>query len=53
LVVDEASTAIPDLMEWSSSRDISVESIEEYMPPFDDIFVELVSKERVNSEESI
>jgi ABC-2 type transport system ATP-binding protein len=53
LVVDEASTAIPDLMEWSSTQDISVESIEEYVPPFDDIFVELVSKERVTSEESI
>jgi ABC-2 type transport system ATP-binding protein len=52
LVVDEASTAVPDLLEWSSSQDISVESIEEYLPPFDDIFVELM-QERENGEKSV
>jgi ABC-2 type transport system ATP-binding protein len=52
LVVDEASTAVPDLLEWSNSQQISVESIEEYYPPFDDIFVELV-EERRNGEESV
>ncbi len=51
LVVDEASTAIPDLLEWSNSQEISVESIEEYVPPFDDIFVELVEERQ--GEESV
>jgi ABC-2 type transport system ATP-binding protein len=50
LVVDEASTAIPDLMEWSNSHNISIESIEKYLPPFDDVFVALV-QERRNGEE--
>jgi ABC-2 type transport system ATP-binding protein len=52
LIVDEAGTAIPDLMEWSSSQEISVDSIEEYLPPFDDIFVELVEG-RQNGEKDI
>ncbi|MGE5224378.1 MAG: ABC transporter ATP-binding protein [Omnitrophica WOR_2 bacterium] len=42
MVVDEARTAIPDLMEWMRSKNIGVDSVEEYLPPFDDVFVELV-----------
>ncbi len=42
LVVDEASTAIPALLEWAKEQSISIESITEYLPPFDDVFVELV-----------
>lgn len=45
LVVDEASTAMPALLEWFKERSIAVESIEEYLPPFDDVFVELVKEE--------
>jgi ABC-2 type transport system ATP-binding protein len=48
LIVDESSTAMPDLMDWSRERNIKVESIEEYLPPFDDVFVELVKDEAVN-----
>ena len=44
LVVDDAGTAIPRLMEWAQARDIGVESIQEYQPPFDDVFVELIEK---------
>jgi ABC-2 type transport system ATP-binding protein len=51
LVVDEAGTTVPDLLEWSNAQNISVESIEEYLPPFDDIFVELM-QERQNGERS-
>lgn len=51
LIVDEASTAVPDLFEWINTQDISVESIEEYVPPYDDVFVELMEGRR-NGEES-
>jgi ABC-2 type transport system ATP-binding protein len=42
LVVDEASTAIPALLEWCQAHNVPVESVQEYAPPFDDVFVELV-----------
>ncbi len=45
LVVDEASTAMPALLEWCKERHIEVEGIEEIVPPFDDVFVEIVNKE--------
>lgn len=44
LVVDDASTAIPSLLDWCREEYVTVESIEEYLPPFDDVFVELVSE---------
>jgi len=43
--VDEASTATPALMEWIGGQNLTVEAIEEYVPPFDDVFVELVRNE--------
>ncbi len=48
--VDEASTASPALMEWARGQNLTVEAIEEHMPPFDDVFVELVKDERTNHE---
>jgi ABC-2 type transport system ATP-binding protein len=45
LVVDRAATAIPALFEWFNGRNINISDIEEYQPPFDDVFVELVKKE--------
>jgi ABC-2 type transport system ATP-binding protein len=45
LVVNDASTAIPALVEWSPAPDTTVESIHEYLPPFDDVFVELVKQD--------
>lgn len=48
IIVDDTGTAVPSLMEWSSSQNISVESIEEYLPPFDDVFVDLVSEKVEN-----
>ncbi|MHB1295081.1 MAG: ABC transporter ATP-binding protein [Anaerolineae bacterium] len=44
VVVEESSTAIPDIMEWATARAIGIESIQEYVPPFDDVFVELVNR---------
>lgn len=48
LTVDEASTAMPALLEWCQAQNLKVESIQEYLPPFDDVFVELVKKENAN-----
>jgi ABC-2 type transport system ATP-binding protein len=48
VVVGDASTAIPDLLEWSKQQGINVEKIEQYLPPYDDVFVELVKGQEEN-----
>jgi len=48
VIVDEASTAIPSLMEFCKTEGINVETIEEISPPFDDVFVKLIEKEANN-----
>lgn len=50
LLVPEASSAIPTLLEWCRREAIEVESVEEYLPPFDDVFVELVKNYVPNDE---
>jgi ABC-2 type transport system ATP-binding protein len=45
LLVDEARTAIPDLMEWGGRTGVEINSVEEFLPPFDDVFVHLITKE--------
>lgn len=45
LIVDEASTATPELMGWAQQQNIQVEAVEEYLPSFEDVFVELVRPE--------
>jgi hypothetical protein len=42
IVVDDASTAIPALMEWANQNGMTIESVQEYLPPFDDVFVKLI-----------
>lgn len=44
LVVADAEAATPRIAEWASQRDLVIEKTEPYMPSFDDVFVELVSK---------
>ena len=55
LIVDEANTSIPRLMDWTRSNNLEIESIGEYLPPFDDVFVKLVKQEEqvVDEEELI
>lgn len=48
LIVDEASTAIPALLEACKAERIEIETIEEISPPFDDVFVKLIEKEANN-----
>ncbi len=45
VVVKEANTAIPPLMDWARSHNLGIESIGESLPPFDDVFVRLVNQE--------
>jgi ABC-2 type transport system ATP-binding protein len=45
--VDEAKNSTPALLEWCSQNKLQVESVEEYLPPFDDVFVELIKKHDV------
>lgn len=48
VIVDEASTAMPALLEFSKAEGINIETIEEISPPFDDVFVKLIEKETHN-----
>jgi ABC-2 type transport system ATP-binding protein len=44
LVVDDASTAIPELLNWAQAQGLNVLAIEPSMPIFEDVFVELIRK---------
>jgi ABC-2 type transport system ATP-binding protein len=48
MIVDEASTAIPALVEAAKAERVNIETIEEISPPFDDVFVRLIEKETAN-----
>jgi len=45
IIVDQASTATPELMGWAQQQNIQVKTVEEYTPSFEDVFVELVRPE--------
>lgn len=47
LVVEEASTAIPRLVEWAQAEELDLQSVQEHLPPFDDVFVELIENHAV------
>jgi ABC-2 type transport system ATP-binding protein len=44
IIVDEASTAMPQLMRWAEHHDLTIAVIEELVMPFDDVFVELMAR---------
>ena len=48
LIVDEASTAMPALMEASQAARINIETMEEIIPPYDDVFVRIIEREIAN-----
>jgi ABC-2 type transport system ATP-binding protein len=50
VIVDEASTAMPQLVEACKGEGINIETIEEILPPFDDVFVRLIEKEDVHDQ---
>jgi ABC-2 type transport system ATP-binding protein len=48
LLVDDAATATPYLVEYFADRRKSVNSFENYLPSFDEVFVRLIEKHRNN-----
>ncbi|HMB22923.1 MAG TPA: ABC transporter ATP-binding protein, partial [Anaerolineales bacterium] len=48
VIVDEASTAMSQLVDACRGEGITIETIEEILPPFDDVFVRLIEKESTN-----
>lgn len=51
IVVDEAATTLPELGAWFKDNDVAITTAEEHVPPFDDVFVELVEAYRTNGTE--
>ena len=49
LIVVDAGEASPAVVDWATAADLTIQSIEPYLPPFDDVFVEIVT--RVASDE--
>ena len=45
LVVDDAGTALPAVMSWMDSRQLTVTEAAEFSPPFDEVFVMLLEQE--------
>jgi hypothetical protein len=44
IVVEDAGTAAPAVAKWAHERQVDLEETEPYLPPFDDVFVGLVSQ---------
>jgi ABC-2 type transport system ATP-binding protein len=42
LTVEDDSTALPALVDWCRDQGLEVQSVEPYVPAYDDVFVELV-----------
>lgn len=51
LLVDDAATSLPELMNWLQEQDIGVQTLQQYQPPFDDVFVALMEKHLDEKEE--
>jgi ABC-2 type transport system ATP-binding protein len=48
IVVDEAGVALPVLLQCCNRQNLQIEAIEEYLPPFDDVFVKLIEEQIVH-----
>jgi ABC-2 type transport system ATP-binding protein len=51
LVVADAGVVSPTLDDWASERGLEMERSEAYLPPFDDVFVELVAAAEVDDKD--
>jgi ABC-2 type transport system ATP-binding protein len=49
LLVDDAATATPYLLDYFHNRRKEISSIESYLPSYDDVFVKLIEKHRTNA----
>ncbi len=50
VVVNDASTAIPEIMKFAQERNIELKTVETIAPPFEDVFVELVRHQSESGE---
>ncbi|MCB8982620.1 MAG: ABC transporter ATP-binding protein [Ardenticatenaceae bacterium] len=50
ILVEEADTAIPKLLHWSENNNVELDTINEFVPPFDDIFVKIMEDETAKEE---
>jgi ABC-2 type transport system ATP-binding protein len=48
--VSQASTAIPQILDWCREYEVGVGSINEWVPPFDDVFVMIMEQQRFEEE---
>jgi ABC-2 type transport system ATP-binding protein len=48
IIVEHASSDTAELMRWAQQQNINVKAVEEYMPPFEDVFVQLVRPEVIH-----
>jgi len=48
ILVETAETALPALIDWCSSTNVPIESVQAYQPPFDDVFVTLIERANDN-----
>ena len=49
ILVQDAAGAMPILIQYCQTQNIEIEAIEEYTPPFDDIFVKLIEENGKNA----
>jgi ABC-2 type transport system ATP-binding protein len=49
LVVNDAGAAVPELVEWANANGLDLLAVEEYLPPLDEVFVELVKRDHPNA----
>ena len=45
LIVDEAGSATPALSDWAQAHDLTIKTLEEFTPPFDEVFVTLIQQQ--------
>ncbi|HEY3311744.1 MAG TPA: ABC transporter ATP-binding protein [Anaerolineales bacterium] len=48
VIVDDAATAIATMLEWSKAQGLTVATLEQKPPSFDDVFIRLIEKEVTN-----
>lgn len=48
LIVEDASTSIPHLLDWAEDEGIEIEAINQHVPPFDDVFVKIMEDEDIS-----
>ena len=49
IVVEEAAVSLPTTVAWLNENGVAIEQAEEVLPPFDDVFVDIVKKGQANA----